>query len=62
MRSNKEFCPYCNADLQGEPIPKQSQKAYGSTHFTRKIGITSIEADKIIKWCCPDCNKNWGTD
>ncbi len=25
MRDNKECCPYCNADLQGEPIPKESQ-------------------------------------
>ncbi|WP_176510759.1 hypothetical protein [Bacillus cereus] len=49
MRNNKDFCPYCNADLQGEPIPKQSQKAYGSNHFTRKISITSIEADRILK-------------
>lgn len=60
MRSNKEFFPYCNTDLQGEPIPKQSQKAYDVTHFTRKIGIRSIEADRIIKWKCPDCNKEWG--
>ncbi|OUA54592.1 hypothetical protein [Bacillus thuringiensis] len=59
MGNSKEFCPYCNADLQGEPIPKQSQKAYGATHFTRKIGITSIEADRILEWKCPDCNKEW---
>ncbi len=56
MRDNKECCPYCNADLQG-PIHKESQKVYGSAHFTRKIGISSIEADRIIKWKCPDCNK-----
>ncbi|EPY7708306.1 hypothetical protein ACN1JM_000347 [Bacillus pacificus] len=59
MGNSKDFCPYCNADLQGELIPKQSQKAYGATHFTRKIGITSIEADRIFKWKCPDCNKEW---
>lgn len=29
MRDNKECCPYCNADLQGKPIPKESQKVYG---------------------------------
>ncbi|PEV55383.1 hypothetical protein [Bacillus cereus] len=62
MRSNKEFCPYCNSDLQGEPIPKQSQKTYGAIHFSRKIGISSIEADKIVKWKCPDCNKEWRKD
>ncbi|MFK4467598.1 hypothetical protein [Bacillus sp. RC252] len=56
MRTNKEICPYCNTDLQGEPIPKQSQKTYDATHFSRKIGISSIEADKIVKWRCPDCS------
>lgn len=40
MRDNKECCPYCKADLQGEPIPKISQKVYGSAHFTRKIGVS----------------------
>ncbi|WP_144466440.1 hypothetical protein [Bacillus nitratireducens] len=62
MRSNKEFCPYCNSDLQGDLIPQQSQKVYGATHFTRKIGITSIEVDQILKWECPDCNKDWKPD
>lgn len=60
MNDNKEFCPHCNANLQGEPIPEESQKHYKSTHFTRKIGITSVEADRILRWRCPDCNKEWG--
>lgn len=59
MKTNKESCPYCNADLQGEIIPKESQKAYGATHFTRKIGITSIDVDRITKWQCPDCKMEW---
>lgn len=59
MRENTECCPFCKADLQGEPIPKESQQAYGSAYFTRKIAISSIEADRIIKWKCPDCNKEW---
>ncbi|AME07915.1 hypothetical protein NNG64_13500 [Bacillus siamensis] len=62
MRDNKECCPYCNADLKREPIPKESQKVYGSAHFIRKIGINSIEGDRIIKWKCPDCNKEWDRD
>ncbi|KZZ85888.1 hypothetical protein [Bacillus sp. SJS] len=62
MRDNKDYCPYCKADLQGEPIPKESQQVYGSSHFTRKIGISSIEDDRIIKWKCPDCNKEWDKD
>ncbi|MBW7977682.1 hypothetical protein SHY81_08060 [Bacillus velezensis] len=62
MRDNKECCPYCKADLQGEPIPKESQKVYGSAHFTRKISTSSIEADRIIKWKCPDYNKERDRD
>lgn len=54
---SKEFCPHCNVDLQGEPIPKESQHRYGSTHFSRKIGF--IKYDRVIKWRCPDCDKEW---
>jgi len=59
MNDSKEFCPYCKSNLQGEVIPKESQKFYGATHFTRKIGITSIDIDSIRKWRCPDCHKEW---
>ena len=59
MRNNEEFCPYCNANLQGDPIPKESQKGYGATHFTRKIGISTIQDDRITKWKCPGCDKEW---
>lgn len=59
VNNSKEFCPYCNADLQGDPIPKESQKSYNATHFTRKIGITHIAFDRILKWQCPDCHKEW---
>ncbi|MCB5903107.1 hypothetical protein LIV42_12625 [Bacillus cereus] len=59
MRSNKEFFPYCHSGLQGDPIPKKLQKAYSTTHFLRKIGISSLEAYKILKWKCPNCIKEW---
>ena len=62
MNDSKEFCPHCNANLQGRPIPKESQKSYNSTHFTRKIGITSVKADRILKWQCPDCQNEWDLD
>jgi hypothetical protein len=45
--------------LQGEPIPEKLQISYGATHFTRKIGITSIEEDRIIIWQCQDCGGFW---
>ncbi|PEC18983.1 hypothetical protein COM96_27570 [Bacillus cereus] len=59
MNDNKEFCPHCNANLQGDPIPKESQKWYGCTHFSRKIGITSFTHDRILNWQCPDCKREW---
>lgn len=43
-RDNKEFCPYCNADLQGKDIPEKIRHHYGSaTHGSRKITIYSRE-------------------
>ena len=60
MDNNKEFCPFCHANLQGAPIPEKYKDSYGgSTHFSRKIGITDIELDRIIKWKCPDCGSEW---
>ncbi|MFS0824350.1 hypothetical protein [Bacillus sp. 1P02SD] len=60
MDNNLEYCPFCKANLQGELIPKELQKHYGSsTHFSRKIGISSMERDRVIKWECPDCQQQW---
>lgn len=57
--SYEERCPHCNVDLKGDPIPKESQKVYGSTHLTLKIGFTDIRIDSIIKWKCPVCEGEW---
>ncbi|MFD1445778.1 hypothetical protein [Oceanobacillus profundus] len=59
LTNNKENCPYCNADLQGEPILNEDQEWYGATHFTRKIGMYDLEKDRTIKWKCPDCGGEW---
>ncbi|NCU19037.1 hypothetical protein [Caldibacillus pasinlerensis] len=59
MDESKEYCPFCGADLQGPPIPKEIQHHYGATHGSRKIGIYSREEDRVIKWQCPDCGKEW---
>lgn len=32
MDDSKEYCPFCGADLQGSPIPKEIQHHYGATH------------------------------
>ncbi|TRM10703.1 hypothetical protein FH966_02660 [Lentibacillus cibarius] len=59
LDDSKEYCSYCGADLQGDQIPEEKQYHYGATHFTRKIGISSIEEDRIVKWQCPDCGREW---
>lgn len=43
LNDSKEYCPLCSTNLQGEPIPEEEQHHYGgATHFTRKIGISSM--------------------
>ena len=59
MMDNKENCPKCNADLQGEPIPVEQQENYGATHFSRKIGIYDRGTDRTVTWQCPDCKHQW---
>lgn len=59
LMDNKENCPNCGSNLQGEPIPVESQRNYGATHFSRKIGIYSRETDKTVEWKCPDCDYQW---
>ncbi|MEK3977893.1 hypothetical protein MKY37_02245 [Psychrobacillus sp. FSL K6-2836] len=60
LNDSKEYCPYCGADLQGDPIPLEMKHHYGNaTHFSRKIGISSMEKDRVIRWQCPDCGKEW---
>lgn len=59
MSDNVERCPHCNENLQGEPIPKESQHLYGATHFSKKIGIYSRGLDMTMKYECPYCEKQW---
>ena len=55
MKDNKENCPHCLAELQGDPIPEDSQKLYGATHFSRKIGLYDQTKDGTVKGRCTDC-------
>ena len=50
-------CGFCDADLQGSEIPKESRKHYGDkTHFSRRIGIEYPgRYDGVSEWKCPDC-------
>lgn len=59
LRMNDERCPACGASLRGSPIPVNQQESYGASHFSRKIGIYSVESDRTVAWRCPDCGGEW---
>ena len=60
---NKDICPSCKADLQGEPLTMQQLEAgyYGEgvTHFSRLIGIYDRAQDRTVEWLCPECGHRW---
>lgn len=62
IMNSKESCPLCGADLQGEPIPEESQHLFGATHFSRKIGVYDINRDRTVAYHCPDCKGEWSRD
>lgn len=59
MKDFLYFCPHCNADLREEPTPVESRKNTNLTHKVRVMGITTVEADRIVYWQCPDCKGTW---
>jgi hypothetical protein len=49
--------------MQGSGIPEEMQHLYGgATHFSRVIGIYSMDEDRTIAWRCPDCGQEWPRD
>lgn len=53
------YCPQCNVDLIGTPIPEQNRRMFGGyTHFCRVIGV-ELDRDRIEYWKCPDCSHEW---
>lgn len=59
MKSNLEDCPYCGANLQGDPIPEEEQHLFGATHFSRMISLYDWELDRTTTFKCPDCGGEW---
>lgn len=58
------FCPHCEADLSGPPIPQefvnQRGREEGVTHYSRVIGMEVWGVyDGILYWQCPDCGAKW---
>lgn len=56
-----DTCPYCKADLRGEPIPEEHRHQYpsGAVRYSRLIGISDPYRDRIVEWQCPDCQRTW---
>jgi hypothetical protein len=53
-----EHCPYCAADLNGEPIPESVREHYSGTRWRRELGceIRGVY-DGVLFWVCPDCGR-----
>lgn len=56
-----DHCPHCQVSLQGDPIPEESRKWYGtSTHWRKEIGIEVMGVyDGVLYWQCKDCGGTW---
>jgi len=50
-------CPWCDADLTGDPIPDADQAVAGATHFSRVVGLSDGVA--VYAWRCPECAYIW---
>jgi hypothetical protein len=59
-----EYCPACDALLTSDQIALESMCSYGSTHFSRALGISRMDLDCTVAFMCPDCDAVWerGTD
>ncbi len=58
-RDDERYCPSCDADLRGEPIPDETREHYSVTHYSRRIGIYDRRLDRTVAWRCPDCGYEW---
>ena len=56
IASDTRYCPKCNADWQGSPIPEKVRQFSGNiTHGSRVIWLYSPESERVIALRCPDC-------
>lgn len=59
----REACPHCGVSMQGSKIPEKIRPLYGGpAHFSRVIGIYSMDEDRTIAWKCPECDQRWPVD
>lgn len=59
-REDYPNCPFCGANLQGDPVPLEYRKFYEGTHYSKLIGVEDPELyDGVSWWMCPICEKTW---
>ena len=56
-RMPPDRCPWCDADLAGDPIPAAAQLGAGTAHFSRVVGLS--DGRTVYAWRCPDCAYVW---
>ena len=59
---NEYQCPFCGADLRGEPIPEELRKMYSpeSIHYSRLLGIEVPELYAGVSFYeRPECGVRW---
>lgn len=49
-------CPKCGYSWDAGPIPEKSRKYYGEPYrFSKIIGISSLELNRLTHYECPNC-------
>lgn len=49
-------CGFCGADLRAEKIPEKDRALFGGAkYFSRRVGLSHMDLDRVVAWKCPDC-------
>lgn len=53
-------CPHCHADLTGPSIPAKDREHFGGkTHYSRVVVVIDRLLDRVDRYRCPDCGREW---
>lgn len=50
-----DLCPNCGINLAAGEIPEKSHRYFGASHFSNKIAIYDMYADRTTHYECPSC-------
>lgn len=48
--------------LSNEALQQEIDVSYGTCgpqRFSRLVGLSSLELDRVVAWQCPDCKHQW---